>query len=174
VHRDFHAEPSDVGYRMAHALWLAHPEHVIAGVLAPRDAADLLRAARLGLLADATSGGASASDKELAASLWQNLPSGEQHKLAAIVRKAGSAFEYASLRARSRQSAARAALFCTGSLRTALEILPSLETELTGVESGRESAFARACQLSAALSETVRCALSDEYLALLDRALAKR
>ena len=39
--------PQALLYGMAHALWLARPEHVIGGVLAPKDAADLVESAQL-------------------------------------------------------------------------------------------------------------------------------
>ena len=80
-------------YGMAHALWLAQPEHVIGGVLAPKDAHDLLEAARLAFapVAHARSAAALAGTKELVAALWQTVPARSQAPLAQLLRERADA-----------------------------------------------------------------------------------
>jgi hypothetical protein len=157
---------------MAHALWLARPEHVIGGVLAPKEACDLLEAARLAFspVADTRPGAGFAATKELATALWQNVPARSQTPLAHLLRTRAEALRPGALRARIRASAARAALFASGALGAALRALPLTEPELEGAALSGEDAFARACHRSPALAETVRSALSDAFLDALRRA----
>lgn len=165
-------QQSTLLYGMAQALWLARPEHVIGGVLAPKDAADLLEGARLAFstVAAVRAGGASPGAKELAAALWQNVPARSQAPLAQLLRARADALRPETLRAQTRAGAARAALLVSGSLASALRLLPLSEPELEDVALGGEQVFVQACQRSAALAETVRCALSDVFLDALRRA----
>jgi hypothetical protein len=158
-------------YEMAHALWLAKPEHMVGGVLSPEDAGDLLRAAQLAFDPALTRSSASSTAKELAAALWQSMPMREQRLMSEAIRSRQSELSYEVQRARTRASAARAALRTSGGLRAALLTLPKLETELGGLDLSNESDFALGCKRSAALGETVRCALSRVYLDALARAL---
>jgi hypothetical protein len=153
---------------MAHALWLAQPERMIGGVLPQAEAVELIEAARLAF-APALSRHANAGSKELAAALWQNVPTGEQRAMADALRRHDDALHYDALRARVRSSAARAALLASGGLRFALTFLASAEPELDGVDLSSEAQFASACLGSPALAETVRCALSAPFLATLDQ-----
>src|SRR6185295_14998741 len=107
---------------------------------------------------------------ELAAALWQNVPARSQAPLAQLLRARADALHPELLRAQIRAGAARAALLVSGSLTSTLRALPLSEPELEGVALGGDQVFAQACQRSAALAETVRCALSDEFLDALRRA----
>jgi hypothetical protein len=141
-------------------------------VLPKEDASDLLRAAQLAFdPALARSNSASGTSKELAAALWQSMPMREQQRMSQTLRNCRGELSYEVQHARTRASAARAALLTSGGLRAALHALPALETELTGLDLSLEADFVRGCQLSAALRETIRCALSPSYLDALARAL---
>jgi len=159
-------DPSALLYAMAHALWLAQPERMIGGVLPQSEAVELIEAARLAF-APALSRHANAGSKELAAALWQSVPTREQRAMADSLRRNDKALEYDALRARVRSSAARAALLASGGLRFALSFLVTTEPELTGVDLSSEAQFASGCQGSPALAETVRCALSEPFLTTL-------
>ena len=152
-------------FAMAHSLWLAQPEHVIAAVLDPDDGRDLLDAARL---AFAPSPGASLdmalAAKELATSLWQSVPSGSQRVLGETLRKHQDLLVVSDLRKRIRGTAARAALLASGSVRAAVTTLAHSEPELLEFDLSNEAGFMLGCQRSHALAEVVRLALSPAYL----------
>jgi hypothetical protein len=159
-------------YDMAHALWLAKPEHIVGGVLPKEDASDLLRAAQLAFDPALTrSSSANGTTKELAAALWQSMPMREQQLMSETIRSRQGELSYDLQHARTRALAARAALLTSGGLRAALHALPTLETELDGLDLSEEEDFGRGCRLSSALAETIRCALSETYLDALARAL---
>jgi hypothetical protein len=158
-------------YTMAHALWLADPPHVIGGVLGREDAVDLLEAARVAFVpADATRA-PMPSVKELAAALWQAVPMREQKQIADTLRAQREGLAYPQVRARVRAGAARAALLSSGGLAAALRLLPVMEAELAGVDLSTEQAFEHACELSRALADSIRCALSAHYLDALQHVL---
>jgi hypothetical protein len=160
-------------YGMAHALWLARPEYIVAAVLAERDAIDLLAAAQLAFAPVAGTGAHAVSPavRELAAALWQSVPASDQKSFSALVRAADAELDHATLRARARASAARAALLASGSLRAALRALSSAEPELAGMSLADEQAFAAACRRCLPLADTLRCAFSQPYLDALSRVL---
>jgi hypothetical protein len=160
-------------YGMAHALWLARPEYIVAAVLAERDAIDLLAAAQLAFAPVAGTGARAVSPavRELAAALWQSVPASDQKSFSALVRAADAELDHATLRARARASAARAALLASGSLRAALRALSSAEPELAGMSLADEQAFAAACRRCLPLADTLRCAFSQPYLDALSRVL---
>jgi hypothetical protein len=156
-------EPAALLYAMAHALWLAQPERMIGGVLPRTEAVELIDAARLAF-APALARHANAGSKELAAALWQSVPTRDQRVMADVLRRNDDALEYDALRARARSSAARAALLASGGLRFALTFLANTEPELEGVDLSSEPQFASACLGSPALAETIRCALSAPFM----------
>lgn len=161
--------PAALLYAMAHALWLARPEHVIAGVLAPAEGDELLQAA---CLAFSPSRGdrPDQSVKELAAALWQNVPTREQQRMGATLKGRGIALSLPELRAGVRASAARAALLASGSLSAAFERLRATEPELTGLDVHVEPGYVSACQRCPAFAETVRMALGPAHLQTLELA----
>jgi tetratricopeptide (TPR) repeat protein len=164
-------DPAGLLYAMAHALWLAQPEFVIGGVLPQAEAGELIEATRLAFAPALAQKGPSAATKELAAALWQSVPTREQRALADVLRRENSQLEYAALRARIRASAARAALLCSGALGFALPFLVAAEPELAGTDIASDTGFAAAVRTSSALAETVRCALSEPFLTALRSAL---
>jgi hypothetical protein len=171
VSRSVESDQITLLFRMAHALWLAAPEYVVGGVLAPEAASELLLSTQLAFGSASDERSAAGGVKELAKTLWQSVPMREQRKLAEAVQRCGAELSYASLRAACRASAVRAALLVSGGLSAALRSLPGLEPELEGVDLRSEPDFARACARSAALAETVRCVLSTPYLDTLARVL---
>jgi hypothetical protein len=171
VSRGVEVDQSTLLFRMAHALWLAAPEYIVGGVLAPDVGSELVLSSQLAFGSTSDERAAASSVKALAKTLWQSVPMREQRRLADAVRGCGIQLSYASLRACCRASAARAALLVSGGLRAALTALPQLEPELAGVDLREEAEFARACERSAAFAETIRCVLSTPYLDTLTRAL---
>jgi hypothetical protein len=164
-------ERAALQYGMAHALWLAQPEYVVGGVLGREDAIALLEAAQQAFAPDTSRGAPSSAAKELAAALWQSVPMREQRPMTEALHRNQHALDYEALRAGTRALAARAALLASGGLGAALRALPTMEPELTGLDLAREQDFALGCERSAALSQTVRCALSTPYLSVLSQAL---
>ena len=152
-------------YSLANALWLARPEHLVAAVLDAEGARDLLDAARL---AFAPTPGASLdtalSAKELAATLWQSVPTGAQRELGDTLRRHAAELELPVLRARVRCAAARVALLASGSPRAAVQTLARMEPELAELDLSHEAGFSAACQRSALLADLVRTTFSPAYL----------
>ncbi|MFI5309518.1 MAG: hypothetical protein ACHQ53_19335, partial [Polyangiales bacterium] len=151
-------------YGLAHALFLARDEHVIAGFLPPEDAMSLIEAASQAFAPGATRELASSASKELASVLWQSVPTRDQRALTQLLYDHRASLEYAKLRSRTRALAARAALLASGGLRAALAALPTTEPELAGIDLRNEADFDLACERSPAVAETIRCALSRPYL----------
>jgi hypothetical protein len=144
---------------------------VIGGVLPADQGAELLSAARLAFAPGLTQDEPTAATKELAAALWQGVPTRQQRQMSDVLRRSHAELDYAALRGKSRSAAARAALLTSGGLRFALHLLARIEPELAGMDLSSEPQFATACQRSPALAETVRCALSEPFLAALGQAL---
>ncbi len=157
--------PAALLYAMAHALWLAKPEHVIPGVLALADGDELLQAARL---AFAPNRGERPDQgvKELAAALWQNVPTREQQRMGTTLKN--GALSLPELRASVRASAARAALLASGSIAAAVERLSASEPELTELDVHSERGYVTACQRCLAFADTVRTALGPAHLRTLE------
>lgn len=164
-------DPCGLLYAMAHALWLAHPERIVFGVLAPEEAAELLEAARLAFAPALAQKGAGTHAKELAAALWQSVPTREQRQVSEVLTRAHQELAGAALRERIRATAARAALLSSGGLGFALRMLPTIEPELREHAIMTEAQFEAACRLSPAFAETVRCALSAPFQAALAQLL---
>jgi hypothetical protein len=158
-------EPAGLLYAMARALWLARPEHVIAGVLDATEGEELLLAAKLAF-APSRADRPATSVKELAAALWQSVPTRDQQRLSDTLRN--RSLVYADLRTAVRASAARAALLASASVRTAFESLAASEPELGALDLAQERAFVHACQNSVAFADTVRAALSPAHLRTLE------
>ena len=154
-------------YGMAHALWLARPEHVIPAVLDPRDAEDLMQAARLSF-APRRGERPDPSVQELAGALWSSVPTRDQQRLAAVLKDNSLALSLGELRTSVRASAARAGLLASGSIPAAFEWLSATEPELHGVDLHRERGYLDACERCLPFADTVRSALSATHLRTLE------
>ena len=152
-------------FAIGYALWLAQPEHLIAAVLDPADARDLLDAAWLAFVpSPGSSLDVAVSAKELASLLWQAVPSGAQRELGETLRRHADALDPGNLRLRVRAAGARAALLACGSIRAAVHTLARVEPELDQLELSNEAGFQAACQQCFVLAELVRSAFAPAYL----------
>jgi hypothetical protein len=155
-------------YSIAHALWLARPEHLVAGVLELDAARDLLDAARLAFAPTVVTAGESVDPalaaKELAATLLQSVPSGAHRELGDTLHEHADELDLAALRVRVRCASARVALLAAGSPRAALFTLARTEPELAELDLTQEAGFTAACQSSAVLADLVRATFSPAYL----------
>jgi hypothetical protein len=159
--------PAALLYGMAHALWLARPEHVIAAVLDPRDGSDLMQAARISF-APRRGESPDPGVQDLAAALWPSVPTREQKRLSVVLRE--HALSPPELRTAVRSAAARAALLASGSVTAAFQWLSETEPDLLGVDLHEEAGYLTACQRSQPFADTVRAALSATHLRTLELA----
>lgn len=158
------------------ALQLAQPDQVFGAALGAEDARDLLHAAALAFApATVTAQGASTPQtKELAASLWQNVPAREQRDIAAALTEHRAELTLEALIARAELTSARAALACSGNITEALRSVARTDGKLAGLAIQDAAAFAEACKRSPAFAATVRCAVGPELRAALAVAKAAR
>lgn len=112
--------------------------------------------------------------KELAASLWQNVPAGEQRNIANTLAAHSADLGLEALITRAETTAARAGLLCSGNIYEALKSVAHSDPKLAGLTIHDAATFSEACKRSAAYAATVQCAVSPELRAALAVARATR
>jgi len=170
------ARPSRSGllWTFGRALQLALPDQVFGATLAPQDARDLLHAAALAFAPRTAQGLVTPQIKELAASLWQNVPAGEQRNIANLLVTHRAELGLETLITRAESTAARAGLCCSGNIYEALKSVAHSDPKLAGLTIHDAASFSEACKRSAAYAATVQCAVSAELRAALAVARAAR
>jgi hypothetical protein len=170
------ARPSRSGllWTFGRALQLALPDQVFGGALAAQDARDLLYAAALAFSPRTAEGLVTPQIKELAASLWQNVPAGEQRNIANALATHRAEIGLEALITRAEATAARAGLLCSGNIYEALKSVAHSDPKLAGLTVHDAVSFSEACKRSSAYAATVQCAVSPELRAALALARASR
>jgi len=161
-------------WTFGHALQLAQPDQVFGGALAVHDARDLLHAAALAFAPAIADGPLTPQIKELAASLWQNVPAGDQRDISSALATHEDSLHLEALIVRAETTAARAGLLCSGGITAALHAVARTDSKLAGLTIHDPRSFTEACKRSAAYAATVSCALSPELRAALAMAKAAR
>lgn len=156
------------------ALQLAMPDQVFGAALRADDARDLLHAAALAFAPATARGAASAPIKELAASLWQNVPAREQRDITTALTSYRDELALAALVARAETTGARAGLLCSGDITASLRAVSESDPQLLGLSIHDAASFAEACKRSAAYAATVSCAVGPELRAALALARGTR
>jgi hypothetical protein len=170
------ARPSRSGllWTFGRALQLALPDQVFGATLPAQDARDLLHAAALAFAPRTAQGTVTPQIKELAASLWQNVPAGEQRSIANTLAAHRTELGLETLITRAESTAARAGLVCSGNIYEALKSVAHSDPKLVGLTIHDAASFSEACKRSAAYAATVQCAVSPELRAALAVARAAR
>ena len=169
------AKPSRSGllWTFGRALQLAQPDQVFGAALPPQDARDLLLASALAFAPASADGSVTPQTKELAASLWQNVPAREQRDIASALKTHRRELALEALVARAETTAARAGLLCSGNITDALRAVAKTDPKLAGLTIQDAASFAEACKRSVAYAATVSCAVSPELRAALALARAR-
>jgi len=160
-------------FRLARALTLAQPGHVLLATLTPPEAATLTASVRAAFgppgeeKIERTAAG-------LAATLWQAMPSRAQQKARDLLARAEMPLEYGAARAAVELASLKAGLFVCGSVRTALESYVAEDPELAPAGLRAEGAYLAACRTSRPFAGIIRFALSDTFLSARARAVRLR
>lgn len=167
-------EPEPVlRFRLARALTLAQPGHVLLATLSAPEGALLTAAVRaaFGPPADEKMDRTAAG---LAASLWQTMPSRAQQKARDLLARAQMPLDYSAAHGAAQLAALKAGLFACGSVRTTLEAYVAEDPELAPAGLRAEGAYLAACRTSPSFAALVRFALSDTFLSARARAVRLR
>jgi tetratricopeptide (TPR) repeat protein len=169
---------SALSWTFGRALQLAQPDQVFGAALPAHDARDLLHAARLAFAPASAPSREQATVtpqiKELAASLWQNVPAREQRDITSALQTYRNELSLEALVLRAEATSARAGLLCSGNITEALRSVSKADPKLAGLNIQDATVFAEACKRSAAYAATVSCAVSSELRAALALARAAR
>jgi hypothetical protein len=173
-----------MSFRLARALSLAAPAHVLVSSLDFEDLGVLLEALDAAFGPPDRVGKVSHPAASLAADLWHTIPAREQARLRSerSARPAGSdeepslppSVEPGAVRDRVFAHAARCGLLVAGGVRKAIEALFVDEPTLRGHASSTPEAFERAVHASAPLASLLRMALKDTFLAARAHARASK
>ncbi|MDH5674729.1 MAG: hypothetical protein OEZ06_21555 [Myxococcales bacterium] len=155
-------------YELARALWLARPEHAIAGALPADGATTLLAAVFMAFAPSDADNSATTLVKELASALWQAVPAGDQAAYAELLRQHRAQLRSETLLQSMQRSAAIVALQASLSVGEAIDFL----CEHLSLQVASPEAFRAACRQSQALSVTIGHAYSDALLARVTGALS--
>jgi hypothetical protein len=165
---------SALSWTFGRALQLAQPDQVFGAALPAHDARDLLHASRLAFAPSSAEGTVTPQIKELAASLWQNVPAREQRDITSALQTYRRELSLEALVLRAEATSARAGLLCSGNVTEALRSVSKTDPKLAGLIIQDATLFAEACKRSAAYAATVSCAVSSELRAALALARAAR